>query len=146
MDIAVNKRARYDYEFLETLEVGIELAGHEVKSAKRGHAKLTGSFVHIRNGEAWLTNASIAKYAKAATVQEYEPTRSRRLLLAKRDINHLIGKQQTDRCTIIPIRMYVKRGLIKLEIAVARGKRKYEKREIIKKRDDERRMRSARMR
>lgn len=152
--IAQNKRAFYDYEILETLEAGIELLGHEVKSAKLGRCSLRGSFVHIRpsshkatkghsGGEAWLTNATIAPYEKAGRLPDYDPTRSRRLLLKRTDLNRLIGKHSTERATIVPLAMVVKRGLVKVEIALARGKRKYEKREAIKQREDERRMRAA---
>ncbi|MDO8425604.1 MAG: SsrA-binding protein SmpB [bacterium] len=143
--LATNKKAHYDYEILETIEVGIELLGHEVKAAKTGHAKLTGSFVHLRSSEAWLTNAFIGRYAKAAALPDYDPTRTRRLLLHRRDLRRLVGKQQSDRLTIIPLRLYEKRGLVKAEIALARGKRQFEKRETIKRREDERRMRRARM-
>lgn len=144
--LATNKRARYDYEILERLEAGIELLGHEVKSTKLGRASLRGSFVHIRGGEAWLTNATIAPYEKAGRLPDYDPTRSRRLLLKRTDLNRLIGKHATERATIVPLAMVVKRGLVKVEIALARGKRKYEKREAIKQREDERRMRGAQMR
>lgn len=152
--IAQNKRAFYDYEILERLEAGIELLGHEVKSAKLGRCSLRGSFVHIRpssrkatkersGGEAWLTNSTIAPYEKAGKLTGYDPTRSRRLLLKRTDLNRLIGKHSTERATIVPLAMYVKRGLVKVEIALARGKRKFEKREAIKRREDERRMHQA---
>src|SRR3989338_6521522 len=123
LDLALNKRALFDYEILETIEAGIELLGHEVKAAKTGRAKLVWSFVHFRGGEAWLTNCSIARYAKASGLDGYDPTRSRRLLLRKRDIARLVGKHDAQGVTVIPLRMYTKRGLIKIEIALARGKR-----------------------
>lgn len=145
-ELAANKRAFYDYEILEKIEAGIELLGHEVKAAKTGRAKLTGSFVHVRGGEAFLTNAHIARYAKATGIEGYDPARSRRLLLKRRDIARLLGKQQADRLTIVPLRLYEKRGLVKVEIALARGKRQFEKRETIKRREDERTMRHAKMR
>ena len=144
--IALNKRVRYDYEILETIEAGIELLGHEVKSAKTGRCSLIGSFVHIRDGEAWLTNATIAPYAKAGRLDGYDPTRSRRLLLRARELSRLAGKHDAERVTLVPLRMFVHRGLIKVEVALARGKRVFEKRATIKRREDERRMRSARMR
>ncbi|MDO8462655.1 MAG: SsrA-binding protein SmpB [bacterium] len=144
--LATNSKARFDYDILETIEAGIELLGHEVKAAKTGRAKLVGSFVHLRSGEAWLTNAFIGRYAKASRTDEYDPNRSRRLLLKKRDMRRITGKQQADRLTLIPLRMIEKRGLVKVDIALARGKRKYEKRETIKKREDDRRMRRATMR
>jgi SsrA-binding protein len=144
--LATNKRAFYDYEVLEKFEVGVELLGHEVKSAKLGRCSLRGSFVHIRNNEAWLTNATIAAYEKAGRLPDYDPTRPRRLLLKRHDLNRLIGKHAAERITIVPLALYVKRGLVKVEIALARGKRRYEKRETIKQREDERRMRAAQRR
>ena len=143
--LASNKRAFYDYEILETLEAGIELLGHEVKSAKLGHCHLKGSFVHVQGGEAWLTNAFIAPYAKASQLGTYDPTHARRLLLGRRDLNRLMGKQQQERLTIVPTKLVVRRGLVKVEIALARGKKQFEKRAAIKDREDNRRMRSARM-
>lgn len=144
--LAVNKRARFDYEVLETIDAGIELLGHEVKSAKAKRCSLTGSFVHLRGGEAWLTNATIPPYEKAGKLEGYEPTRSRRLLLRKTELARLVGKHDAERLTIIPLRLFVHRGLVKAEIALVRGKRVFEKRATIKQREDERRMRSARMR
>lgn len=152
--LAANRRALYDYEILETIEAGIELLGHEVKSAKQGRCHLKGSFVHIRpssrkatnghsGGEAWLTNAFIAPYAKASNLGQYDPTRSRRLLLHRRELNRLIGKHSAEHLTIIPLKLFVKHGLVKVDIAIARGKKKYEKRETIKRREDERRIRAA---
>lgn len=142
--LAVNRRARYDYDILETIEAGIELLGHEVKSAKAGHCSLRGSFVHLRGGEAWLTNATIAPYPKASGIGMGDPTRPRRLLIHRRDLRRLVGKHSAERCTIIPTALTVRRGLVKVEIALARGRRQYEKREVIKRRDIERQLRSAR--
>lgn len=142
--LATNKRTRYDYEILETLEAGIALLGHEVKSAKAGRCSLRGSFVHIRGDGAWLTNATIAPYAKAGRLHDYDPTRSRRLLLRRRDLDRLRGKHDAERLTIVPLDLHVTRGLVKATIALVRGKRRYEKREAIKRREDERRMRTHR--
>ncbi len=144
--LALNKRTRYDYEILDTFDAGIALLGHEVKSAKRGRMSLRGSFVHIRGGEAWLTNATVAPYEKAGRLDGYDPTRPRRLLLRRAELNRLIGKHEAERLTLVPLRCYTRRGLIKVEIALARGKRVFEKRATIKRREDERRMRSAGMR
>ncbi len=141
--LATNKRARFDFEILETIEAGIELLGHEVKSAKLGRCHLKGSFVHFRGGEAWLTNAYIAPYEKASNLGAYDPSHARRLLLRRRDLDRLMGKHTADRLTVIPTALVVRRGLVKVEIALARGRRKYEKRAVIKERDDTRRMRSA---
>lgn len=142
--LATNKRALFEYEIIETFVAGVELLGHEVKSAKLGQCHLRGSFVHIRNGEAWLTNATIAPYAKASNLGTYDPTRSRRLLLRRVDLHRLIGKQGAERLTIVPLQLVVRRGLVKVDLALARGKRKFEKREAIKRREDERRMRAHR--
>ena len=144
--LAENRRAHYDYEILETLEAGIELLGHEVKSAKGGRCHLKGSFVHFRGGEAWITNVFIAPYAKASHLGDYDPTRPRRLLLRRRDLSRLIGKHSADRLTIVPTKLYVAHGLIKVEIALARGKKQYEKRETIKRRETDREMRAAQKR
>lgn len=141
--LALNKRARFDYEILETTEAGIELLGHEVKSAKLRRVSLGGSFVHIRGGEAWLTNATIAPYAKSGRLDNYDPTRSRRLLLRQSELRRLIGQHEAERLTIIPLSIVMRHGLVKVELAVARGKRKFEKREATKRREDERRMRRA---
>jgi len=144
--LALNKRARFDYEILERFEAGIELLGHEVKSAKAGRCNLTGAFVHIRGNDALLTNATIAPYAKASGLDGYDPTRSRRLLLKRAELRRLIGKHGAERLTIIPLAIVVRHGLVKVEIAAARGKKQYEKRETIKRREDERRMRAAQRR
>ena len=143
MNLALNKRVRFDYEILETLDAGVELLGHEVKSVKAGRCSLRGSFVHIRGGEAWLTNATIPPYAQAGHLDGYDPTRPRRLLLRRRELNRLIGKHEAKRLTVVPLAVVLRRGLVKIEIAVARGKRQYEKRAAIKRRDDERQMRRA---
>ncbi|MBI4433157.1 SsrA-binding protein SmpB [Candidatus Uhrbacteria bacterium] len=141
--LALNKRATYDYEILETFEAGIALQGHEVKSAKSGHCHLRGSFVHVRNGEAWLTNAYIAPYAKSTLTRDYDPTQARRLLLHRRELHRLIGQHQAEHLTIIPLRLYLHRNRVKVAIALVRGKQKFEKRASIKKREDQRHMRQA---
>ncbi len=140
--LATNDKARYDYELLETLEAGLMLTGQEVKSAKTGHMKLKGAHVTFHKGEAMLTGAHIALYPKAGPLPEYDPERSRKLLLHKKEVNRLRGKREEDGLTIIPIRAYIKGGRIKVELAVARGKKQFEKREAIKKRDLDREARS----
>ena len=140
--LATNDRARYDYELLERLEAGLALTGQEVKSAKTGHMKLKGAHVTFHRGEAMLTGAHIARYPKAGPLPDYDPERSRKLLLHKREIERLRGKREEDGLTIIPLRAYMKAGRIKIEVAVARGKKQYEKREAIKKRDLDREARS----
>ena len=141
--LATNDRARYDYELLEKLEAGLVLDGQEVKSAKTGHLKLKGAHVAFTRGEAMLVGAHIARYPKAGPLPDYDPERSRKLLLHKRQLDRLRGKREEEGLTIVPIRAYMVRGRVKIEIAVARGKKEYEKRESIKKRDIDRQVRSA---
>jgi len=140
--IATNERARYDYEILDTVEAGLVLTGQEAKSAKTGGMKLKGAHVVFHGGEAFLLNSHISKYPKAGKLEEYDAERSRKLLLRKPELARLRGKTEEEGLTIVPIRAYLKRGRVKVEIAVARGKKQYEKREAIKKRDAERQMRS----
>lgn len=134
-DLAVNKRARFDYEILDICEAGIELFGFEVKAIKTGHINLTGSFVVIRDGQAVLLNAHVPAYQPKNAPRNYEPTRTRRLLLHKKEIRELIGKTSQKGLTMVPLRVYNKRGRIKILIGLARNKQKRDKRETIKKRD-----------
>lgn len=131
---AENKKGRFNYEILEEYEAGIILSGPEVKSVRMGQISLKESFATISRGEIWLTNAHISPYKQAAD-QDQEPTRPRKLLLSKVEIEKLIGKSQADGMTLIPLRVYDKHGKIKVEIGLARGKKKFDKREQIKKRD-----------
>lgn len=142
--LAENRRSSYDYELLENYEAGLVLFGFEVKAIKTGHVSLTGSFVTTKNGELFLTNALIPPYQVANTPIEYDQMRPRKLLLKKTEISSLIGKLKAKGLTLIPIRLYTKKNKIKLEFAVARGKRKTDKREAIKKRDAEREMQRGR--
>lgn len=135
---AENKRARFDYEILEKIEAGLVLAGYEVKSIKTGHISLKGSFVVIKNNEAWLLNAYIPPYQPKNTPKDYNPSRSRKLLLARKEINYLIGKTKERGLTLVPLKMYTKKGRIKLEFGVGRGRKKVDKRELIKKREAKR--------
>ncbi len=138
--IAHNRRASYDYSLQDHFEAGIVLTGPEVRSVKTGHASLRGAFVTIHNGELWLTNALIPRYRHAGEKVPHEDTRSRKLLLKKRDISSLIGKIRTEGLTLVPIRLYSKRRLVKLEFAVARGKKEYDRRADIGKREVKRRI------
>lgn len=138
--LAVNKRAKFDYEILETFEAGLVLKGYEVKSVKIGHISLRGAYVVIQNEEAHLLNASVSPYQAKNTPEGYEPTRSRKLLLHKKQIKYLIGKSKMKGLTLVPVRVYTKKGKIKLEFAVARGKKKVDKREVIKEREAKRGM------
>ncbi len=133
--LAQNKKALFDYDILEKIEAGLELSGAETKSAKAGNISLKGAFVTFHGDEANLTNANISKYGAAGPQSDYDPTRSRRLLLHKKQINYLRGKALEQGLTIVPISVYTRNRFIKLEIAVARGRKQYDKREVIKKRD-----------
>lgn len=133
--MAENKKAFFNYEIIEKFEAGIELRGFEVKSIRTGKANLTGSFATVRDGQIWLTNLDIPPYQPKNTPADYEPARSRRLLLKTSEVKYLVGKMKTERLTLIPLKLYNKAGLIKVELGLARGKRKFEKREKIKKRE-----------
>lgn len=132
----VNRRAFHDYHLLEKLEAGIHLTGPEVKSVKGGHISLEGAFVKIVGSEAYLINAQIYPYPHAR-LENYDPRRTRKLLLHKKEIIALKSKIQSG-LTLVPLSCYTKQGLVKLELALARGKKRYEKREALKKRDLER--------
>jgi SsrA-binding protein len=132
-----NKKARLEYELLETFDAGIELLGFEVKSLRAGKATLVGARVVIRAGEAYLVGATISPYQERNTPSSYEPDRTRRLLLTKRELNELAGRESGKELTIIPVMVYNK-GKLKLQIAVARKKKKHDKRETLKERDAKR--------
>ncbi|WP_457679320.1 SsrA-binding protein SmpB [Thermovibrio sp.] len=138
-----NKKAYFDYEILEKYEAGIELKGTEVKSLREGKANIRDAFVRIENGEAFLFNAYIAPYTHG-NLFNHEPTRRRRLLLHKSEIKRLAGKVAEKGLTIVPLRIYFnKRGKAKVEIALVKGKKKYDKREAIKRRELEREAQKA---
>ena len=138
-----NKRARFDYEILETIEAGIALFGHEVKSVKTGHVSLRGSFVTIRGNDLVLTNALIPFYPFAGDPSSYDPTRPRRLLVKRNEAKRLIGKVRTNGLTLVPLRVYTKRRLVKVEFALAKGKREYDKRATTRKREADRKIARA---
>lgn len=133
MDYANNPKAGFDYEILETIEAGLVLEGHEVKSIKTGKASIKGSYVKILNKEVFLIGATISPYQPANTPKNYDSQRTRKLLLSKKEISNLIDTAQSDRTTLIPLKLYGKKGYIKLLVGIARGKKKYDKRETIKK-------------
>jgi SsrA-binding protein len=137
--IVLNKRAGYDYEILEKYEAGLVLFGYEVKSIKTGHISLKERFVTIHGNELYLTNAHIPLYNQAGRIENYDPTRSRKLLVKKAEIKQLIGRTRIKGLTLVPIRIYTKRRLLKLEFGLGKGKKEYDKRDKIKKRDDLRR-------
>jgi SsrA-binding protein len=135
MSLTENKKAFFDYEILEKLEAGLVLTGPEVKSAKAGHMNLKGSYVTFHGSDALLTNAHISAYQPAGKNPDYDPTRSRRLLLKKKEIDYLRSKSQEKGLTIVPLKVYTKNRFVKVEVGVARGKKQFDKRESIKKRD-----------
>lgn len=137
---AENRKARFDYEFLETISAGIELTGPEVKSVRAGKMTLQGSYVSIRGGEAFLIGADIQAYQPGNTAGsgEHEPTRTRKLLVSKSELEELAKAEATKGLTVVPISVYNKGRFLKLDIAIARGKKQFDKREALKKRDTER--------
>lgn len=140
--LATNKKAAHDYEFLEKFEGGLKLTGPEVKSVKAGHIQLQGAFLHVRGGELWLKGATVSKYAPAGPQPDYDPARDRKVLVHRRELSRLVGKTQEKGLTLVPISVYTHTTLVKLGFALARGKKQFEKREAIKKRDVEREIRS----
>ncbi len=140
-EITKNKKAYFNYEILEKLIAGISLLGLEVKSIKSGRISLKATYVVLRNEEAFLIGANIPPYQPKNTPKDYNPERSRKLLLKKSEIKYLIGKTKQKGLTIVPLRVYNIRGKIKLEIGLAKGKKKFDKRRVIKKRESEREIR-----
>jgi len=136
--LARNKRATFDYNILDSFEAGLVLLGIEVKSVKEGHMSLRGAFVTIHNDEAFLTNATIPPWQPKNTPDDYDPTRARKVLLKKAEIKTLIGAKQNQGLTIIPIRVYTKGSRVKIEIALARGKKKHDKKAAKRERDIQR--------
>lgn len=130
----VNRRARYDYEFLSTYEAGIALAGTEVKSVFHGRVNMTDAYAEVRGGEMWLVNLDIEPYTHATHFQ-HERRRDRKLLLHRKEIDTIQRRSQEKGLTIVPSAMYFKNGRVKVEIALARGKRQYDKRQQIAKDD-----------
>ena len=134
--VAENRKARFDYELLDRFEAGIMLTGSEVKSLRLGQCSIKESFVGPKDGALWLWGANIAEYKQAGPHLQHEPTRPRKLLLHKKQIDKLIGAVTREGMTIIATQLYFdKRGRAKLEIAIARGKKKHDKRETEKQRD-----------
>ncbi len=138
---AENRKARFNYEFLEKYETGIELLGTEVKSVRGGQMSLEGAFVIMRGGEAFLINANIPPYQIKNAPKDYDSLRNRKLLLTKKEIKELSGSEKNKSLTIVPISVYNKGRKIKVEIALVKGKKKLDKRETIKKRETDREIR-----
>ena len=133
-DIAVNRRARHEFHIEETLEAGIVLLGSEIKALREGKANLKDSYGRIEGDEVWLWNAHISPYAPASQFG-HEPTRTRKLLLHREEISRLTGKVKERGLTLVPLRLYFKRGRAKIELALARGKKHHDKRDAIRERD-----------
>jgi SsrA-binding protein len=140
--VATNRKAYHDYHIEETHEAGIALTGTEIKSVRAGSVNLKDSYAIVREGEAWLLNVHISPYDPASR-QNVDPDRTRKLLLHRGEINRLMGRVQEKGLTIIPLRMYLKLNRAKVELALVRGKRQYDKREAIAKRDTEREIQRA---
>lgn len=133
--IAVNRQARHDYFIEETFEAGLVLEGWEVKSLRAGRVNLKESYVLIKNGEAWLFGAHFSPLASASTHIHPDPTRTRKLLLKKQELNKLIGHVERRGYTLVPLKLYWKKNLVKLEIGLAKGKKLHDKRATEKERD-----------
>ncbi len=133
--LSENKKVRFDYKILESFEAGVVLIGQEVKSIKLGRISLKGAYVVMRNNELFLIGASVPAYQPKNASKDYDEQRSRKLLLTKPEIKTLIGKSKVKGLTLVPIKVYTKGGKIKVEFAVVKGRKKQDKRELIKKRD-----------
>jgi len=140
--ITVNRKAYHNYHIQETLEAGIVLKGSEIKSIREGKVNLSDAYAKPENGELWLYNSHIASY-DAASYNTHEPTRPRKLLLHKKEINSLVGKVVQRGLTLVPLKLYIKHGIAKIELGVAKGKKLYDKKEAIARRDADREMERA---
>jgi SsrA-binding protein len=136
-NITVNRKARHEYAILQTFEAGMALVGTEVKALRQGKANLVDSYGKIKNGEVWLVNAHISEYTQG-NINNHEPRRERKLLLNKSEIRKLIGKTKEKGLTLVPLRLYFKDGKAKVELALAKGKKVYDKRKDIAKKDFQR--------
>lgn len=132
--LAKNRRANFDYEISEHLVAGLSLTGDEVKSMKAGSASLKGSFVALRSGEAYLTNAHVTPYTHASNKTDIDPLRNRKLLLHRRQLDKLVADKQSG-LSVVPTALLLDHGYVKLEIGIGHGKKRYDKREAIKRRD-----------
>jgi len=138
--VTINRKARSDYDILETLEAGMSLKGTEVKSLREGRMNLKDSYAKMQEGEVYLVNAHISPYSHG-NIQNHDPLRERKLLLHKQEIKRLTGKTEEKGLTLVPLKVYFVRGKAKVELGLARGRKHYDKREEIKKRDTEREIR-----
>ena len=140
--ISVNRQAYHDYFVDETIEAGLALTGTEVKSIRAGHVNLRGAYARVKQGEVWIEGMHIAVYEQG-TYMNHDPMRPRKLLLHRREIDRLVGKTQTKGLTLIPLRLYFSHNRVKVEIGLCRGKKLYDKREAIQKRESERELARA---
>ena len=136
--VTQNRKARHDYEVLEVFEAGLQLKGSEVKSLRAGHVQLRDSYARVDDGEAYLVGVHIAPYAFSSGFGAVDPDRTRKLLLHKREIEELASRTATEPLTIVPMAIYFKEGRAKVELALARGRRRYDKRHAIAQRDADR--------
>ncbi len=141
--LAVNRKARFDYEILERVEAGLVLKGSEIKAMREGRTSLAEAYAKPEDGELWLFNAHVAQYSAGGQDNNHEPTRPRKLLLHKEQISRLISQVSERGLTLVPLRLYLKRRRAKLELGVARGRRKYDKRRAIMDRERDREARQA---
>ncbi|KGF73159.1 single-stranded DNA-binding protein [Neosynechococcus sphagnicola sy1] len=141
--VSDNRQARYLYEILEAYEVGIELKGTEVKSIRNGKANLRDGYALIRNGEVWLLNVHISPHDTTSQYFNHDPRRTRKLLMHRQEIRKLIGKVEQQGLTLVPLKLYLKRGWVKIDLALVRGKKLHDKREDLKQRQDKREMERA---
>jgi SsrA-binding protein len=141
-NIAENRKAHHDYHLLETFEAGIVLLGTEVKAIREGRVNLRDSFARLDNGEIYLYNVNISPYSHRGSA-DHEPLRRRKLLLHRDEIRKLVGKTVVKGMTLVPVRMYFKKGRVKVAVSLAKGKKEYDKRETIKRRDTDRETRAA---
>jgi len=141
--LAKNRQAGFNYEIEHRIEAGMVLSGQEVKSAKAGNISLKGAYVTVRDGEVFLVNAHISPYQMAGPLPDYNPTQDRKLLLKRDEIKNLIGKYKEQGMGLFPLEMRTKKGLVKLIVGIGRGKKKYDKRASIKKRDTDRKIKRA---
>jgi len=133
--IALNRRARYEYNFIEEYEAGIVLVGSEVKSVRMGNVTMVDAFIYIKDNEVWIKNLKVAAYKSAHTLDKHEENRDKKLLLNKKEITRIKRKLEDKGTTAIPLGMFIKHNRIKIKIAVAKGKKNFDKREAIKERD-----------
>ncbi|MBW4421666.1 MAG: SsrA-binding protein SmpB [Myxacorys californica WJT36-NPBG1] len=141
--VSDNRQARFQYEILETYEAGIELLGTEVKSIRAGKVNLRDGFALVRNGEVLLHNVHISPHQSSSLFFNHDPTRTRKLLLHRQEIRKLIGKVEQQGLTLVPLKMYLKRGWVKIDLALVRGKKLHDKRDDMRKRQDKRDMERA---